>query len=124
MSVIPGWHRKGTLRIQNSQFIEGFTQEIVPSVLPDDLKQRRVAYLIKAGQMAIHDAMIPHNSPPNRSDRWRRVMVLRYIAADSQIASKPYTNYKTGEPFDREFFLVRGADVLGHGPRRSPYVLN
>ena len=121
MSVVPQWHRKGTLPIQDSKFLEGFTQEIVPSALPDDLEQRRVAYVIKAGRMAIHDVMIPHNSPPNGSDRWRRVLVLRYIAADGRLAGKTYTNYKTGAPFEREFFVVRGRDVQDLGLRRSPF---
>ena len=121
MSVVPEWHRKGTLPIQNSKFLEGFTQEIVPSTLPDDLEQRRVPYLMQAGQMAIHHVMIPHNSPPNGSDRWRRVLVLRYVSADGQVGNKTYTNYTTGAPFEREAFLVRGRDVLSLGLRRSPF---
>ena len=121
MSVIPGWHRQGALPVQASQFIEGFNQEIVPAALPDDVEQRRVAYTMRAGQMAIHDVMIPHNSPPNRSDRWRRALVLRYLGADGELGEKTYTNYKTGEPFEREYFLVRGRDVTGRGLRKSPF---
>jgi len=120
MSVVPQWHRRGTLPIQDSQFVKGFTQEIVPSALPEDVGDRRVAYIINAGRMAIHDVMIPHNSPPNVSDRWRRVLVLRYIAADAEIGPKTYTNYTTGEPFEREPFLVRGRDVKNLGLRCHP----
>ena len=98
MSVIPTWHRKGTLPTQGSKFLTRFTKEIVASALPNDLEQRRVRYLMSAGQMAIHDAMIPHNSLPNRSHRWRRVLVLRYIAADGQFARKTYTNYRIRSP--------------------------
>ena len=93
----------------------------MPSALPNDLEQRRAPYLMRAGQMAIHDVMIPHNSPPNRSDRWRRVLVLRYIAADSQFGRKTYKNHSTGAPFDREYFLVRGRDLQELGLRRSPF---
>lgn len=121
MSVLAGWHRKGVLPIQDSQFIEGFTQEIVPAALPKDLGQSQVTYEMKAGQMAIHDVMIPHNSPPNKSDRWRRALVLRYIAAGGQLGAKTYTNYNTGQPFDREPFLVRGEDVQGLGLRHNPF---
>ncbi len=81
MSVIPQWHRKGTLPIQNSKLVELFTEEIVPSALPNDLEQRSAPYLMRAGQMAIHDVMIPHNSPPNRSDRWRRVLSSANISS-------------------------------------------
>lgn len=121
MSVVPGWHRKGKLPVQDSQFVEGFTTEIVPDAMPADLEQRRMAYILKPGQMAIHNVMIPHNSPPNQSDRWRRVLVLRYLAADGEMGAKTYTNYQTGEPFEREGFLVRGEDVKGSGVRRSPF---
>ena len=121
MSVIPHWHRQGTLPIQPSQFLQGFTEEIVPTALPDDLETRRRPYLMRAGQMAIHDVMIPHNSPPNRSDRWRRVLISRYLATGGQFGGKTYTNYRTGEPFEREFFLVRGDDTHDQGLRRSPF---
>ena len=121
MSVIPGWHQKGTLPIQESGVIKGFHSEIVPSALPDDVDERRIQYILKAGQMGMHDVMIPHNSPPNRSDRWRLVLVLRYIAADAQLGPNTYYHYETGEPFEREFFLVRGQDARGLGLRRSPF---
>ena len=121
MSVIPEWHRKGTLPIQVSKKLKTFNQEIQPSHLPPDLDDIRVDYVMKAGQLAIHNVMIPHNSRPNVSDRWRRVLVLRYIAADAEIGPKEYTNYKTGEPFPREAFLVRGEDVRGLGLRRTPF---
>jgi hypothetical protein len=65
--------------------------------------------------------MIPHNSPPNRSDRWRRVLVLRYLAAGGQLGTKTYLHHRTAEPFQREFFLVRGKDVQGLNLRRTPF---
>lgn len=120
MSVIAGWHRKGTLPIQPSQFVKGFNQEIVPSALPPNINERKVVYRLKAGQMAIHHVMIPHNSPPNKSDRWRRVIVLRYLAADGALGPNTYHHYRTSKPFNREFFLVRGEDVQGLGLRHSP----
>ena len=71
--------------------------------------------------MATHDTMLPHSSTPNRSDRWRRHIGFRYMAADGQLADKSYRNFRTLEPFPREFFLVRGEDVKGYGLKRSPF---
>ena len=125
MSVVPGWHKKGKLPTRPSNFpdghTEGFNKEILPSALPDDVEQRRMPYLLNAGQMAIHNSMIPHSSPPNRSHRWRRVLVLLFVSPDGQINGKTYKNYKTGEPFEREFILVRGEDIKGWGLRRNPF---
>ncbi len=121
MSVLPGWHCKGVLPIEPSPFDRGFTQQIVPSALPTDLAQKQVQYVMRAGQMAIHHVMMPHNSPPNHSDHWRRVLVLRYIAADGCVGPSTYQDYRTGSDFNREVFLVRGISRNGTKPRHSPF---
>lgn len=120
MSVIPGWHAKETLPIR--KFVEddpeAFTQEVDPAALPANVDQIKVQYHLKAGQAAIHDVMLPHSSKPNRSKRWRRVMILRYLSADGQLGPAQYTNYMTGERFEREGVLVRGRDVAHRGWKR------
>jgi hypothetical protein len=60
--------------------------------------------------------MLSHNSSPKRSNRWRRVLALRYIAADAQFGAKTYTNYGAGAPFEREYFLVHGRTRTKVGP--------
>ena len=120
MAVIPGWHKKGVLPRRNSG-LDQFTEEIEPSSLPDDVDAAKVEYKLRAGQAAIHNVLIPHCSPPNRSDRWRRVLVLRYIAADGEFNRKTYEDYRTGAPFERQFLLVRGDDVAQKGLPRSPF---
>ena len=120
MSVLPGWHNKGELpRRQSSDNL--FTEEIEPDALPADLEERRVEYCLRAGQLAIHDTMMPHASTPNSSNQYRRVLVLRYMSADSKAGPKEYEDYRTGEKFPRECFLVRGEDVGNYGLRRSPF---
>jgi len=64
---------------------------------------------------------MPHTSTPNSSDRYRRVLVLRYMGAEGTVGAKEYEDYRTGEKFSRECFLVRGEDVGKHGLRRSPF---
>ena len=119
MSVLPGWHNKGTLaRVKTGENL--FSEEIDPVALPENIDKIKVSYFLKAGQCAIHHTMMPHNSPPNKSNRWRRVLVLRYMAADGEMGEKVYTNFQTGEQFNREYYLVRGIDVAGRGLERCP----
>ena len=121
MSVLPRWHLKGVLKrkVEDDQLL--FNEEIDPDVLPDDLEKIKVQYNLQAGQLAIHDTMIPHNSVPNRSNRWRRVLVLRYIDAAGEVGDKQYKDYRTGEPFSRECYLVRGQDSMNRNLKRNPF---
>jgi hypothetical protein len=120
MCILPDWHDKGVLR-RRATTDDLFDQEIDPSVLPEDIENRKVQYQFPAGGMATHHTMIPHTSEPNASDRWRRVLVLRYMAADADMGPKTYHDYRTGEPFEREAFLVRGRDIANKRLRRSPF---
>lgn len=119
MAILPGWHKKGVLErlVRDANF---FDEEIDPNALPPDIDELKVEYNLRAGQMATHDAMIPHNSPPNRSERWRRVLVLRYMSAEGDMGEKEYIDYRNGAPFQREYYLVRGTDVLGRGLPKGP----
>ena len=121
MGVLPSWHTKGVLPLVKDNTAKLFTDEISPDALPADADAQRVPYHIKAGQAAIHDVMLPHTSSPNRSSSRRRVLVLRYIAADGELGPKTYTNCVTGEPMPRDFFLVRGEDVAHRNLSRSPF---
>lgn len=121
MSVLAGWHKRGTLPRRDTGVVDGFTEEIDPNALPDDIDAVKAQYRFPAGGLAIHDTMIPHNSYPNRSDRWRRVLVLRYMAASGSFEDKTYPDYRTGEPFPRTGFLVGGHDTENHGWQQSPF---
>ena len=117
MYVLPGYHRGGAMthRTISTEF---FTDAIDPDELPGDVDQREVGYFLRAGEAAMHHELIPHRSPPNRSDRWRRVLIARYISADGQMPKRRYPHYRTGEEFDREFILLRGDDVARQGLKR------
>jgi hypothetical protein len=121
MSIIPDWHTKGTLPRKETGSDNVFTEEIDPSALPDNVDGIKVTYRLKAGQMATHHTMLPHASTPNTSERWRQIITARYVAADAELGEKTYFCPVTREPFQREFFLVRGKDVNGHGLRSSPF---
>jgi ectoine hydroxylase-related dioxygenase (phytanoyl-CoA dioxygenase family) len=116
MFVLPGWH-KADLR-RRSTGDDFFDEEIDPAALPPNVHQLEVPYRLKAGEAAVHDTMMPHRSSPNKSDRWRRVLVCRYMAADGETGAKEYPDYRTGEMFPRKYLLVRGEDVLNRGFER------
>ena len=48
------------------------------------------------------------------------VIVLRFCSAEGSFGRKQYVDFRTGELFPREYFLVRGEDTAGRGFRRSP----
>ena len=120
MSVLAGWHNQGKLPAKQYED-EHFQLGLDFDALPDDIEEARMTYNLKPGQMATHHPMIPHSSTPNRSDRWRRAIILRYMAADGEMGSKQYQDYHTGEWFPREFYLIRGEDILDRGLQHSPF---
>ncbi len=118
MYVLPGYHT-GKPLARRDRTDDFFDEEINPTALPKDVDQRQIGYFLKAGQAGMHHVMIPHRSPVNSSkDRWRRVLVVRYMSADGDMALNQYPDYRTKEMFDRKFVLVRGEDVLGRGLER------
>ena len=119
MAVLPGWHTKGVLP-RDDRPGNLFHEMISPDALPENVEEAQVQYSMPAGGMAIHDTMIPHCSQPNRSDRWRRVLVLRYMSADGEMGDKIYADYRDGSPMPRVYFLVRGEDVAGRGLPTAP----
>jgi hypothetical protein len=53
---------------------------------------------------------------PNRSpNRWRRVLVICYLTADGKMGANEYPDFRMGEPFSRQFILLRGDDIAGRG---------
>lgn len=125
MSILSGLHGRGELprlidkpnadRLGHKNL---FKQEIDPDALPDGAK---VTYRLKAGQMGTHHTMLPHCSTPNSSERWRRVLGIRYMSAEGTLGDKTYEAYRTRKPFQRTFYLVRGEDVKGYGLPHSPF---
>ncbi|MDA0660376.1 MAG: phytanoyl-CoA dioxygenase family protein [Planctomycetota bacterium] len=114
MYVLPGHHKQILGRRETGSAF--FDEEIQPTALPADIAEREVEYRLKAGEAAMHHVLIPHRSPPNRSaDRWRRVVVLRYMSADGEMGAKQYPNFRTAQLFDREYILVRGSGSRSPG---------
>ena len=122
MAVIPGGHAQGALpRVKSADEHDVFKWDMDLSELPTDLDEIKIHYNLKAGQAAIHDVLMPHESGPNASNDWRRAMVFRYIAPDGELGASTYYDYRTNEPIPRTFFLVRGEDVHGLGLPHEPF---
>jgi ectoine hydroxylase-related dioxygenase (phytanoyl-CoA dioxygenase family) len=120
MCLLPDWHRVGTLP-RRSTGNNVFSEEIAPNALPPNVEDLKLQYQFPAGWMATHDTMLPHTSEPNASNRWRRVIVFRYMTPEGDMGPKVYNDYRTGEPFNREYYLVRGTDVAKRGLKPSPF---
>jgi len=131
MSVLPHNHHRGILpRIIDHAKLEAntssgkpvFSDAIDPRALPAEPHAEAHAYTLRAGEMGLHDVLSPHSARPNTdSERWRLVLVFRYVSAAGDFGQKEYTDFRSGERFPREYFLVRGEDRAGRGFRRSPW---
>jgi hypothetical protein len=118
MAVLPGWHNNGTLPVLREEG-KFFDLSIDPKSIPSNADDLAVTYVMKAGQAATHNPMIPHYSGPNQSNRWRRVMTLHYMRAEgAQMGERHYTDYRDRSTFDRLYYLVRGEDPNGRLPVR------
>jgi hypothetical protein len=117
LAVLPGMHTHGlfpTVDSGRTDFEKELAIEgIAPGIDP-------VYYHLRAGQLAMHHPRMPHWSPPNRSNRWRRVVTASYINADAELATRTYSDYQTNEPFERRFYLVRGEAPTGRTYARAP----
>jgi ectoine hydroxylase-related dioxygenase (phytanoyl-CoA dioxygenase family) len=119
MCLLPDWHRRGVLQ-RRATGNNVFSEEIAPAALPENIEELKLQYEFPAGWLATHDTMLPHTSEPNASNRWRRVIVFRYMTPEGDMGPKVYNDYRTGEPFAREYYLVRGVDRTNKGLKSSP----
>src|SRR3954464_132682 len=84
---------------------------------------------LEPGQMSLHDVYMIHGAQPNRSDKRRTGVALRYMPATSVFERNLRPAHgRTGVPVDfakRPLWLLRGVDrsgrndfIVGHGARR------
>lgn len=81
MMVVPESHLHGPLPHEESVEEE---QNVLNQRVRDPLKwgEQPVSLIMKAGQISMHTDMLLHGSQPNRSDRRRCGLTLRYIPPD------------------------------------------
>lgn len=102
MRFIPGSHHIGHLTYQMTEEAEDavLNQKVV------DAEQfgEPVDVELKAGEISLHSDLLLHGSEPNRSDRRRCGLTLRYCAAD----------VRAGLGWNAKGVIVSGADPAGH----------
>ncbi len=109
MLWIPGTHDKGMLPVEESGADSVFHKQTANA----ESLGTPVADVLRAGQMSLHADMIVHGSEPNRSDRRRCGLTLRYCPPDVRIVDEEWAR-------GVEAILCRGKDSTGswrHFPR-------
>ena len=117
LRVIPGSHRQRRLMAHGINGEEGLS---LPLELADSEYDESEArdIVLEQGQVSLHDVFLAHGSEPNRSDRPRRGMTLRYMPTtsvfDRDLAVRQ-SNRRGGllDLTERTLYLVRGEDRSG-----------
>ena len=110
MQVIPGSHTMGHL--QHGALHD--RRAVLPLQLEaGQVDPREAAFLeLAAGEMSLHDDRIVHGSQPNRSNRLRCGLTLRYSAGEVRCDTREWPMFQA--------FWVRGTDRWGHNPVGTP----
>jgi ectoine hydroxylase-related dioxygenase (phytanoyl-CoA dioxygenase family) len=109
MEVIPGSHRAGLLKhVRRGETDSVLTLECERGQFRED---RAVPVTLRAGEASIHDDMLVHGSPPNRSSTRRAGLTIRYSR----------TNVKCDLSINPHFkaYLCRGVDRFRYNPEGS-----
>jgi len=103
MQFIPGSHRHGQIPFEYSTAEE--RNVLGQSVRhPERYGDAPVSVCLKAGQVSIHTDLLLHGSAPNRSNRRRCGLTLRYMPPDVRTRAKEHASA----------FLCRGSDPEGY----------
>lgn len=97
MWAIPGGHTQGPL-----PHVHVTDDYVIDESAYDDALG--VAIPLRAGSGLFFHSLLPHYTAPNRSDKWRRAMVLSYMSARSRY---------TGPGESPEYFHVKGSTYPG-----------
>ncbi len=118
MEVIPGSHHNGIATHGTSESTDNLLS--IHQEIPDDLvdSSKAVPIELTAGQASIHDGQLFHASRPNRSDRRRCGLTVRFIPPEARQVQVNSTGQKW-QPI-----LVKGEDRFNHYPlTRTPFAL-
>jgi ectoine hydroxylase-related dioxygenase (phytanoyl-CoA dioxygenase family) len=107
MHFIPGTHNRGQLAYQEPTEPSVLWQEVVNA----EQYGQPVADILRAGQMSLHADMLVHGSGPNRSDRRRCGLTIRYC---------PPSVRPLKANWGQNAILCRGRDTAGHWQYRPP----
>ncbi|MEM7019079.1 MAG: phytanoyl-CoA dioxygenase family protein [Pseudomonadota bacterium] len=113
LQVIPGSHKRRELGEHEFNSAKGLS---LPLELKPDAYDESTARNIELapGQISLHDVFLAHGSEPNRSDKPRRGMTLRYMPTTS-VYQRDIDQRRNGvlSMSERTLFLMRGIDRSG-----------
>ncbi len=113
MRVIPRTHTLNLQEMQTRNDVENFLEsEIAPEFVDES---QAVDLILEPGDVSMHHPNIIHGSYANRSDKWRKTLIVRYIAASTRITQQPWPGAT----------LLRGVapeDVAGQYSAKPKYV--
>ncbi len=124
LQVIPGSHQAQRLAAHHVNSADGLA---LPLELDADAFDEKdaVQLVLKAGQISLHDVFLMHASEPNRSERPRRGMTLRFMPTSS-IYRRDLEMKMGGSIIEqqRSLFLMRGVDISQENDFRLRPVLS
>ncbi len=117
LRFIPGSHRSQTLSKHHVNNARGLS---LPLELDKDQfrEAEAVDVELEAGQISLHDVYLMHASEPNRSERPRRGMTLRFMPTTSVYRRDISSGATAKIDNARTLFLMRGRDVSGENDFR------
>lgn len=103
MVVVPRSHRHGQIAFEASEAEERnvLNQTVID---PSRYGDAPVPFVMKAGQMSLHTDLLLHGSEPNRSQRRRCGLTMRFVPPD----------VRAHKGWNRRAIVCRGADPSGH----------
>jgi hypothetical protein len=116
LRVVPGSHREHFEHARDERKGLALNERAAVSA---EIEARAVDLVLRPGQLSAHDVHILHASEPNRSDRRRAGVALRYMPASSHFRRDVGAEDGKGgrglsvDFADRPIWLVRGRDASG-----------
>ena len=107
MQVIPGSHLRGAMAMRASAPEEANVLWLTLESL--DGLPAPVPVRLRAGEISLHSDLLVHGSPPNRSDRRRCGLTIRYAA----------TSVRSPSGWNQGGIIVSGGDPSGHWPHHA-----
>jgi len=103
MQVLPGSHVHGQIAFERST--EEENNVLSQSVRdPEQYGDPPVTFALRAGQMSLHTDLLLHGSEPNRSNRRRCGLTMRFVPPDVRALNN----------WNRQSIIARGVDPTGH----------
>lgn len=123
LQVIPGSHRSKQLSGHHVNGADGLS---LPLELDEDAfdEADAASIVLESGQVSLHDVFLMHASEPNRSDKPRRGMTLRFMPTTSIYRRDIEQASSSQRVPERSLFLVRGRDVSGKNDFRVRPILH